>query len=158
MKRLAVFFTAVMILFSASALAAETQVVDVAPGHTYVRAQVATNKDVSGKVTIASDARACSVGTIDTLEYGDAPFKATITISHRSGDNSGAYASIERTFYYQIAPQIQGQTCPARQGISVIVWPGSTIFVNVSLAHADKLGGIGIGRPRLIAFYHRPSY
>jgi len=146
-------------LFSAQALAASSHVTPVTVGHTYVSATVGPNQDDSGQVTVPADAQSCKVGSISVQEQGDAPFNATVTLSQRAGDNSGKYASIERTFYFQVAQQATTNgvgavaSCPAKAGISLVVQPGSVIYVNVSIAHDAKVGG----KVRHFSYYLRPA-
>lgn len=104
-----------------------------------------TGVDVSAQYALPADAIPGAVGSISTMDYGSAPFNASVTLAYNDSDFSGTYQSVEQTLYFQIA----GGSHP-RQDCKQYK-PGSTVYVNVTLAHAGKEGK----GPKNIAFEPR---
>lgn len=127
----------------------KTQIVDMnVDPYAYRPFQLSAVLQASLKLVIPDTVTVGMVASLETLEYGSAPFKASVLMTQDPNDFDGFWAGVSRTFWMQI-----GGTPPPGTA-NIVVNPGETWFFNVTLAHDGKTGG-GKGQVYSAAGYFR---
>ena len=105
-----------------------------APQQLY-RGTLDAGQDVSYAIPIPADATPGAIGSISVDEGGDsAPYQASLTLTTTATDFVGHYQLVEQTYYIQIA----GGQHPRQDALQVS--PGTSLYVNATLAHNGKTG------------------
>jgi hypothetical protein len=108
-----------------------------------VDGDVGGGENLSFKIDVPKDAVPSGVGSISIGSLGGANFNAFVALSDQPDQFDGPYASVDRTFGFQVDPQTPNK--PGEQP-KYPVAPGDTIYVNLTLEHDGKPGQVHTAR------------